>query len=392
MLCIVVVHFSSKQSLCIFPLYEYCLHIFISFPVDGHLGCFRFGAVRIVMLSWSVIYMVIIFSQAMSLHFYFLICLLMKKLLILMMIYMCDFFFMITALCTLLKKSCLPQGHEDFFLCFLVEFFVVVALHFMFRSIIIFNWIFCLWREIERQCVFFHKDMQLTQQHLLERPFPPTHPHWILVTKSIDHISRIYSFLFIGLFVYPYTNQMILIFISLQWSSISDSISPPTLLFLFLIFFNWRIIALKHCVGFCHTSIWISHRYTYIPSLLKPLSSPSPSQPSRLSQSTDLNSLCHTANSHLLSILRRYTDSQQTHKNMLSSVPYSHSVVSNSLWHTRLPCPSPTPGACSNSCPSRSRWCHPTVSSSVAPLIWLFFNVSWHCFVVSSVEVLHLFH
>ena len=50
---------------------------------------------------------------------------------------------------------------------------------------------------------------------------------------------------------------------------------------------------------------------------------------------------------------------------------FSHSVVSSSLWHhglqhTRLPCPSPTPGACSNSCPS-SRWCHPTISSSVLP-------------------------
>ena len=31
---------------------------------------------------------------------------------------------------------------------------------------------------------------------------------------------------------------------------------------------NWRIIALQYCVGFCHTSAWISHRYTYVPSLL----------------------------------------------------------------------------------------------------------------------------
>ena len=51
---------------------------------------------------------------------------------------------------------------------------------------------------------------------------------------------------------------------------------------------------------------------------------------------------------------------------------FSHSVVSNSLWphgpqHTRLPCPSPTLGACSNSCPL-SWWCHPTISSSVIPL------------------------
>ena len=47
----------------------------------------------------------------------------------------------------------------------------------------------------------------------------------------------------------------------------------------------------------------------------------------------------------------------------------SHSVVSDSLWphglqHARPPCPSPTPGACSNSC-ALSRWCHPTISSSV---------------------------
>ena len=45
--------------------------------------------------------------------------------------------------------------------------------------------------------------------------------------------------------------------------------------------------------------------------------------------------------------------------------------MSDSLWphglqHTRPPCPSPTPGVSSNSCPS-SRWCHPTISSSVVP-------------------------
>ena len=38
----------------------------------------------------------------------------------------------------------------------------------------------------------------------------------------------------------------------------------------------------------------------------------------------------------------------------------------NGLQHTRLPCPSPTPRACSNSCPL-SRGCHPTISSSVVP-------------------------
>ena len=51
---------------------------------------------------------------------------------------------------------------------------------------------------------------------------------------------------------------------------------------------------------------------------------------------------------------------------------FNHLVMSNSLWphglqHTRPPCPSPTLGACSNSCPL-SQWCHPTISSSVVPL------------------------
>ena len=54
-----------------------------------------------------------------------------------------------------------------------------------------------------------------------------------------------------------------------------------------------------------------------------------------------------------------------------SSVQFSHSVVSDSLWpheshHARPPCPSPTPGVHSNSCPS-SQWCHPAILSSVVP-------------------------
>ena len=51
---------------------------------------------------------------------------------------------------------------------------------------------------------------------------------------------------------------------------------------------------------------------------------------------------------------------------------FSRSVMSDSLWphglqHTRLLCPSPSPGACSNSCPL-SQWCHPSISSSVVPV------------------------
>ena len=53
---------------------------------------------------------------------------------------------------------------------------------------------------------------------------------------------------------------------------------------------------------------------------------------------------------------------------------FSCSVLSNSLWthglqHTRVPCPSPIPGACSKSCPL-SQWCHPNISSSVVPFFF----------------------
>ena len=44
----------------------------------------------------------------------------------------------------------------------------------------------------------------------------------------------------------------------------------------------------------------------------------------------------------------------------------SDSLRPRGLQHARLLCPSPTPRACSNSCPS-SRWCHPTIPSSVVP-------------------------
>ena len=54
-----------------------------------------------------------------------------------------------------------------------------------------------------------------------------------------------------------------------------------------------------------------------------------------------------------------------------NSVHFSHSVMSDSLrlrepQHARPPCPSPTPGIYSNSCPL-SRWYHPSISSSVVP-------------------------
>ena len=64
-------------------------------------------------------------------------------------------------------------------------------------------------------------------------------------------------------------------------------------------------------------------------------------------------------------------DSQKEYFIRFSSVQFSLSVVSDSLrphglQHARPPCPSPTPGVYSNSCPL-SRWFHPTISLSVVP-------------------------
>ena len=65
---------------------------------------------------------------------------------------------------------------------------------------------------------------------------------------------------------------------------------------------------------------------------------------------------------------------------------FSPSVLFHSLWlqHTRFPCPSISPGVCSNSYP-RSRWCHPIISSSLIPFSSCFqsfpasgyFSLSW---------------
>ena len=57
---------------------------------------------------------------------------------------------------------------------------------------------------------------------------------------------------------------------------------------------------------------------------------------------------------------------------LVTRIQFSHSVMSDSLrphemQHARPPCPSPTPRVHSNSHPS-SRWCHPTISSSVVPV------------------------
>ena len=77
---------------------------------------------------------------------------------------------------------------------------------------------------------------------------------------------------------------------------------------------------------------------------------------------------CETWGEHLADL---QLDSLPVNTNIISSVQFSYSVMSGSLQphephHARTPCPSPTLGVYSKSCPL-SRWCHPAILSSVIP-------------------------
>ena len=75
--------------------------------------------------------------------------------------------------------------------------------------------------------------------------------------------------------------------------------------------------------------------------------------------------------------------SEQPQLGNISSVSaVSNSLLPHGLQHARLPCPSPTPGACSNSYPL-NWWCHPTISSYVVPFTCLQSIPAWQSFQLS---------
>ena len=91
-------------------------------------------------------------------------------------------------------------------------------------------------------------------------------------------------------------------------------------------------------------------------------------------------------------LLIQWQDFSIIHAIWSSLVQFSCSAVSDSLWphrlhHARLPCPSPTPRTCSNSC-ALSWWCHPTISSSVVPFSPCL-NLSQHQGLSQAVSSLH---
>ena len=117
-----------------------------------------------------------------------------------------------------------------------------------------------------------------------------------------------------------------------------------------LFIFNWRITASQYCVGFCpsqNESVMDIHMYPPSWTSLSHLTS----HPTYLScHRVPVSAPSHIANSHSVQ--------------SLSCVWMCNPM--DCMQYTRLPCPSPTPGAYSNSCPS-SWWYHPTILSSVIP-------------------------
>ena len=98
------------------------------------------------------------------------------------------------------------------------------------------------------------------------------------------------------------------------------------------------ITALQYCVGFCHTSTWISHTHTYVLSLF---SLPPASHPSRLSHSSGLSSLSHIANSHWLFVLHMLVymfpcySPHSSHPLLLNALPcHVHKSCVVGVFHT----------------------------------------------------------
>ena len=109
--------------------------------------------------------------------------------------------------------------------------------------------------------------------------------------------------------------------------------------------------------------VWLGHILGEFVITQSTQSPPPPPQPGSW--------ICWRKYKLLKNMWQKVTFERKTFYWRISSVQFSHSVVSDSLWphesqHARPPCPSATPGVHPTSCPSRW-WCHPAISSSVVP-------------------------
>ena len=92
--------------------------------------------------------------------------------------------------------------------------------------------------------------------------------------------------------------------LSISWTSNQHLVSTKKALFFFLfiyfflnnIYFNWRLITLQYCSGFCHTLTWISHRCTCGPHLEPPSYLPPHPIPQGCPSAPALSALFHASN------------------------------------------------------------------------------------------------
>ena len=153
----------------------------------------------------------------------------------------------------------------------------------------------------------------------------------------------------------PRSRWQLLRLLTSTWLTADAQLSPksprrwPYSIFFFKINFHWSIVALQCCVCcvcfYCRAE-WISHTYTYIPSFVDFLL-------------TEVTTELWVE----FSVLHSSFSVSSVAQSCLTLWPHG-------LQHARPPCPSPTPRACSDSCPL-SWWCHPTISSSVVSSSYL---------------------
>ena len=98
------------------------------------------------------------------------------------------------------------------------------------------------------------------------------------------------------------------------------------------LFFNWQVITLQYCDGFCHTSTWIHHRLTFVPSLQnQPPYLPPHLIPPGCHRAPALGALHHVSNSHWLSVVHMVAFMFQYY-----SLKSSHPLLLPNEWIRKL--------------------------------------------------------